>query len=163
MAAQNTGQDHNRFGDKSALITFLRLLGKCLPGDGVRTFVYLNLVSRPRTLIRRLLHTFYRMDHVFSVIGEFKHTYKGPFSILEFGVADGYAFTKKLFATRYLKMEDQVFVHGFDSFEGMPETEDTRDKASVVGADRLRPLHLRPRGDGTPDSLPAHRLRSLLR
>jgi hypothetical protein len=108
MAAQNTGQtDQNRFGD----------------------------VARPRTLVRRLLHTFYRMDHVYSVIGEFKNTYKGPFSILEFGVADGYAFTKKLFATRYLEMEDEVIVHGFDSFEGMPETDDTRDKSSIVGAD----------------------------
>ena len=75
----------NRFGDKSLLMTALRLAGKSLPGDYVRTFVYLNLVYKPRLALRRLVNTFYRMDHVYSVIQEFKRGYKGPFSILEFG------------------------------------------------------------------------------
>ena len=111
----------NRFGDKSYLMTALRLAGRSLPGDYVRTFVYLNLIYKPRLALRRLVSTFYRMDHVYAVIGEFKRAYKGPFSILEFGVADGYAFAKKAYATRYLGMEDSIVCHGFDSFEGLPE------------------------------------------
>ena len=125
----------NRFGDKSVLMTVLRLAGKSLPGDYVRTFVYLNLIYKPRLALRRLINTFYRMDHVYSVIQEFKRGYKGPFSILEFGVADGYALAKKAYATRYLGMEDNIVCHGFDSFEGLPETDDERDRASVAGAD----------------------------
>ena len=62
---------------------------------------------KPRLALRRLVITFYRMDHVYAVIDEFKRSYKGPFSILEFGVADGYAFAKKAYATRYLGMEDE--------------------------------------------------------
>ena len=64
--------------------------------------------------------SFYRMDHIYEVIREFRRDYRGSFSILEFGVADGYAFTKKLYATRYLGMADRIVLHGFDSFEGMP-------------------------------------------
>jgi hypothetical protein len=125
---------HNRFGDKSLLMTGMRLAGKALPGDYVRTFVYLNLIYKPRLALRRLVSTFYRMDHVYAVIGEFKRSYKGPFSILEFGVADGYGFAKKAYATRYLGMEDQIVCHGFDNFEGLPESSDQRDHASVAGA-----------------------------
>jgi hypothetical protein len=125
---------HNRFGDKSLLMTGMRLAGKALPGDYVRTFVYLNLIYKPRLALRRLVSTFYRMDHVYTVIGEFKRSYKGPFSILEFGVADGYGFAKKAYATRYLGMEDEIICHGFDNFEGLPETSDQRDLASVAGA-----------------------------
>jgi hypothetical protein len=125
----------NRFGDKSLLMTGLRWLGKALPGDHARTFVYLNLIYKPRLALRRAAGTFYRMDHIYSVIREFAATYKGPFSILEFGVADGYAFTKKAFATRYLGVEDSIVCHGFDSFEGMPETDDSRDRGSVAGGD----------------------------
>jgi hypothetical protein len=75
------------------------------------------------------------MDHVYAVIKEFKRSYKGPFSILEFGVADGYAFAKKAFATRYLAMEESIVCHGFDSFEGLPETADRRDLGSIAGGD----------------------------
>ena len=125
----------NRFGDKSFLMTALRFAGRSLPGDYVRTFVYLNLIYKPRLAMRRLVSTFYRMDHVYAVIGEFKRAYKGPFSILEFGVADGYAFAKKAYATRYLGMEESIVCHGFDSFEGLPETADQRDLAGVAGAD----------------------------
>jgi hypothetical protein len=125
----------NRFGDKSLLVTALRLAARCIPGDYARTFLYLNLVYKPRLAVRRLVNTFYRMDHVYSVIGEFKRNYNGPFSILEFGVADGYAFAKKAFATRYLAMEDSILCHGFDSFEGLPETADSRDLGSISGGD----------------------------
>jgi len=46
------------------------------------------------------VNAFYRMDHVYAVIEELERQYKGPFSILEFGVGDGYAFAKKAYATR---------------------------------------------------------------
>jgi hypothetical protein len=72
------------------------------------------------------------MDHIYDVIKEFKSNYKGNFSILEFGVADGYAFVKKLYATKYLKMDDRIIVHGFDTFEGMPETVERTDKDLIA-------------------------------
>jgi hypothetical protein len=125
----------NRFGDKSLLITLLRFAGMLIPGDHARTFIYLNLVYKPRLALRRAASAFYRMDHIYAVIKEFKGSYRGPFSILEFGVADGYAFSKKAFATRYLGSEDSITCHGFDSFEGMPETDDRRDHGSIAGGD----------------------------
>ena len=135
MRAHDGQAGDNRFGDKSLLITALRVAGKLLPGDFARTFAYLNLVYRPRVALRRLTGTFYRMDHVYAVIQEFTRTYEGPFSILEFGVAEGDAFTKKAFATRYLHAEDSIVCHGFDSFEGLPDTADQRDLGTIVGAD----------------------------
>ncbi len=120
--------------DKSPLITVLRVLGMLFPGNYLKTLAYLNLVKRPRKWLRLSLDSFYRMDHVYDVIGEFKSTYHGTFSILEFGVADGYAFTKKLYATKYLKMADRITVHGFDSFEGMPATDDARDHDMIANA-----------------------------
>jgi len=50
-------------------------------------------------------------------------------------VVDGYSFTKKLYATRYLKMQDRVMVHGFDTFEGLPDNGDRADRALVEGED----------------------------
>jgi hypothetical protein len=100
----------------SPLMTLLRLFSKLLPGDYLKTLFYLNLIEKPRRLLRLSLNTFYRMDHVYAVLKEFKHHYKGNFSILEFGTSDGYAFTKMLYATKYLNMADRVIVHTFDSF-----------------------------------------------
>lgn len=117
--------------DKSPFMTFLRLFGGLFPGDRLKTSAYLNLVHRPRRFLRNAAYSFYRMDHIYDVISEFRSTYSGNFSILEFGVADGYAFTKKLYASKYLGMEDRIVVHGFDTFEGMPATADTRDQAIV--------------------------------
>src|SRR5262245_2943161 len=113
--------------DKSPLITVLRWIGSVLPGNYLKTFTYLNPVYRPRRVLRLTLQSFYRMDHLYAAIREAKENYVGRFSILEFGVADGYAFTKKLYATRYLTMADRITVHGFDTFEGMPKTVDQRD------------------------------------
>ena len=79
-----------------------------------------------------MLYAFYRQEHVYDVLSEFSRRYTGDFSILEFGVADGYSFTRKLYATRYLKVEDRVTVHGFDSFEGMPGSEDDRDQDVIA-------------------------------
>src|SRR5688572_30781352 len=36
----------NRFGDKSLLMTALRVAGRALPGDYARTFIYLNLIYK---------------------------------------------------------------------------------------------------------------------
>jgi hypothetical protein len=118
--------------DKSYFITFLRLIGKLLPGDYLKTAFYLNCIAKPRKFLRLALNSFYRMDHIYEVLCEFKNRYKGTFSILEFGVADGYSFTKQLYATRYLKMENRVIVHGFDSFEGMPESSHSSDQHLIA-------------------------------
>lgn len=106
--------------DKSPLITILRLLGRLLPGDYLKTAFYLNVIAKPRKALRTSLHAFYRMDHIYEVLQEFKNNYEGNFSVLEFGTASGYAFIKLIYATKYLKMQDRVMVHGFDSFEGLP-------------------------------------------
>jgi hypothetical protein len=119
----------------SPFIRLLAILARLMPGDYLRTFVYLNLIEGPRRLLRQGLTTFYRMDHIYAVLREFSGYYHGKFSILEFGTSDGYSFTKMLFATRYLKLEDRVVVHGFDSFEGMPPAADGRDRNIVDGVD----------------------------
>ena len=106
--------------DKSPLVTMLRLLGKSLPGDYLKTAFYLNCIARPRKALHTSLHAFYRMDHIYEVLQEFKNNYQGKFSLLEFGTSDGYIFIKMLYATKYLKMQDRVMVHGFDSFQGLP-------------------------------------------
>jgi hypothetical protein len=121
--------------NSSPFIRFLALLARLMPGDYLRTFVYLNLIEAPRRLLRQALTTFYRMDHIYAVLREFGRGYRGEFSILEFGTSDGYSFTKMLFATRYLGLEDRVVVHAFDSFEGMPPAADRRDRNIVDGDD----------------------------
>lgn len=118
----------------SPLLKVLRGLSRLIPGDYLRTAIYLGLIERPRRILRLSLSTFYRMDHVYAVLREFRNNYRGNFSILEFGTSDGYAFTKMLYATRYLGMEDWVTVHTFDSFEGMPPAADARD-LDLVGGD----------------------------
>jgi|SRR5918996_2828245 hypothetical protein len=105
--------------DKSPLITILRLPGKFLPGDYLKTVFYLNVIAKPRKALRSCIHAFYRIDHIYEVLQEVKNNHQGKFSILEFGTSDGYTFVKMLFATKYLKMQDRVMVHGFDSFQGL--------------------------------------------
>ncbi|MFD0978506.1 TylF/MycF/NovP-related O-methyltransferase [Tropicimonas aquimaris] len=75
------------------------------------------------------------MDHIYEVLRAFRDDYEGSFSVLEFGVADGYAFTKKLHAARYLKMESRVMFHGFDTFEGLPDIDQGADGALIEGDD----------------------------
>lgn len=104
-------------------VALLRLIRLCLPGDYIKTFVYLNFLLAPRKFVRKAVNGFYRMDHIYDVLKEFRQHYEGPFSILEFGTARGYSFSKMLYATRYLGMEDSVTVHAFDTFEGLPESE----------------------------------------
>ena len=115
-----------------ASVAILKLVSIILPNDFLRTFVYLNLVQKPRRFLRTLINSFYRMDHIYDVMREFSGTYKGKFSVLEFGVASGYTYTKMLYATQYLKVADRFTVHGFDTFEGMHETSDRADKDIVT-------------------------------
>jgi hypothetical protein len=118
---------------KPAVVRALHWLGVVLGNDYLRTFIYLNLIHRPRAALRNAIFSFYRFDILYSVIDNFARTYHGPFSILEFGTSDGYAFTKMLFATRYLQVADRITVHGFDTFEGLPPPDGVRDQTVVGG------------------------------
>jgi hypothetical protein len=120
---------------RSGLVRMLHGLSGLIPGEYLKTAVYLNCVDRPRRMLRDALFSFYRYDHVYSVLREFAGHWAGKFSVLEFGTSDGYSFVKLLYATRYLKLEDRVLVHTFDSFEGMPATADQRDKDWAGGND----------------------------
>ncbi len=128
----------------SPLLKVLRAVSSLLPGDYLKTAVYLNCIEKPRRTLRTALNTFYRMDHIYAVLAEARDNYQGNFSILEFGTSDGYSFTKMLYATRYLKMEHRVTVHTFDSFEGMPPSADARD-LDLVGGDPWAPGQFRGR------------------
>jgi hypothetical protein len=117
---------------RSPLILALRALGRALPGDYLKTTVYRHVIAKPRAALRQALLGFYRFDHVYAVLEEVKQRYTGSFSILEFGTNRGYAFTKLLYATKYLGLTDRVTVHAFDTFEGLPPAADQRDR-NVVG------------------------------
>lgn len=125
-------QQKSAFVRIPASIILLKAISYVIPNDYLRTLFYLNLVHKPRKFLRTVINSFYRMDHIYEVINEFTKYYKGNFSVLEFGVAAGYSFTKLLYATRYLKVADRVTVHGFDSFEGMHSTVDRRDHDIVT-------------------------------
>lgn len=120
-----------RIPDRDSFITILRYIGKLLPGDFLKTFVYLHLIAAPRKALRKYVGSFYRMDLIYDVLKEFNGRHKGPFSILEFGTANGYSFAKMLYATRYLQVEDQVTVHAFDSFEGLLPPRDDEDRGLI--------------------------------
>ena len=121
--------------DKSPAITLLRWIGKFLPGDYLKTVFYLYVFAAPRRLIRFYLYSFYRMEHIYDVFREVKSKYKGKFTVLEFGTNEGYSITKMLYATRFLKMEDRITIHGFDSFEGMPAPTGRYDKNIIADDD----------------------------
>lgn len=114
-------------------VVILKVVGRLIPGTYLKTFVYLHCIAATRKFLRKSIGSFYRMDHIYDVLKEFKKHYEGNFSILEFGVADGYSFTKMLYAVRYLKMEDRVVVHGFDTFEGLPDKTSSADHSLVGG------------------------------
>jgi hypothetical protein len=118
---------------RSPLIVLLRLFGKLLPNDWLRTVFYLNLIAKPRKGLRLCVSNFYRMDVIYDVLKEVREAYRGNFSILEFGTVEGHSFTKMLYATKYLGMDERVVVHAFDSFEGMPAPENSKDLDQITG------------------------------
>jgi hypothetical protein len=120
---------------RSPLVVALRALGRALPGDYLKTAVYRHVIAKPRAALRQALLGFYRFDHVYAVLEEIKQRYKGSFSILEFGTHRGYAFTKILYATKYLGLTDRVTVHAFDTFEGLPPAADQRDRNVIWDSD----------------------------
>lgn len=122
----------NNTANKPIYIRFLKSLSSLIPGDMLKTFIYLNGIHKVRKVLRTAILSFYRIEHIYEVIGDFSKNYRGNFSVLEFGVADGYSFTKMLYATRYLKCENRVTIHGFDSFEGMPKTDDSKDRDLIA-------------------------------
>jgi len=128
-------QAYEGLGARSPLIRFLRLFSAVLPGEHLKTAFYLNCIDAPRRVLREALWSFYRYDHVYAVLKRFREDFAGPASILEFGTSDGYSFAKLLYATRYLRMEDRITVHTFDSFEGMPPPKDDRDREWTTGDD----------------------------
>ena len=128
----------------SPLLKVLRAISWLTPGDYLKTAVYLTCIEKPRRILRTAMTAFYRMDQIYAVLRDFRDNYHGNFSILEFGTSDGYSFTKMLYATRYLGMEDRVTVHTFDSFEGMPPAADARD-LDLVGSDDWAPGQFRGR------------------
>ncbi len=117
----------------SPMLRLLRLCSHLLPGDLIKTFFYLNFIYAPRRMIRRSLFQFYRYDHVYTVLREFSRAYEGRLSVLEFGTSAGYSFIKLLYAVKYLGLGQRVVVHGFDSFEGMPSSDDPKDVDFVEG------------------------------
>jgi hypothetical protein len=120
---------------RPGLIRLLRGASHLLPGEYLKTAFYLNCIDKPRRMLRNMLFSFYRYDHVYAVLREFARLPVPRFSILEFGTSDGYSFVKLLYATRYLRLEDRVEVHTFDSFEGMPLSTDARDRNWASGDD----------------------------
>lgn len=116
-----------RVPDRNVFVKVLRLAGSLIPGDRLKTGIYLNMVAKPRTWTRKWAFSFYRIEMVYSVLKEFRARYQGPFTILELGTANGYSFNKMLYATRYMKMEDEVICHAFDSFEGLRPPTDKED------------------------------------
>ena len=109
----------------------LGAIEKLIPGDWLKTTFYLKCIAAPRRALRNAASSFYRMDHVYSVLREFHARYRGPFSVLEFGTAKGYAFSKMLYATRYLGIENEVTIHAFDSFEGLRPPDDAKEKGLI--------------------------------
>lgn len=118
---------------KPLAIRLLRWVSHLLAGDHLKTTFYLYAIAKPRNMLRLLLNRFYRMEHVYDVLREARTRYRGRFSILEFGTNEGYAFVKMLYATKYMGMTDRVTVHGFDTFEGMPQSDDERNKNIIYG------------------------------
>jgi hypothetical protein len=133
MAKPVDKTDERYWKNRSPLISILRFASALLPGEYLKTALYLNCIDLPRRALRQTLFAFYRFDHVYSVLGQFRREILGNASILEFGTSDGYAFVKLLYATRYLGIEERVEVHTFDSFEGMPAPADEKDREWITG------------------------------
>jgi Methyltransferase domain len=124
----------HKVSHRSAFTKPMHWLGRLLPTDFLKTFVYLNFIKQPRRILRTFTSGFYRMDIIYDVLTEFKANFKGPFSILELGTANGYSFVKMLYATRYLGMESSVTVHAFDSFSGLSGSLEKEESGMIANA-----------------------------
>lgn len=118
---------------KPLAVRIASFLAKLIPGDYLKTKFYFTLIAKPREILRQFISSFYRIDHIYEVLRFARDNFEGRFSILEFGSANGYAFTKMLYATKYLGMADRVTCHAFDTFEGMPQAEDAKDEDQISG------------------------------
>jgi hypothetical protein len=78
----------------------LKVMGRHLPAERFKTTIDVNWVAGPRKLLPEAVTGFHRMDHIYEVLCEFGSRCEGRFSVLEFGVADGYSYTKTLLATK---------------------------------------------------------------
>ncbi|MGH8322843.1 MAG: hypothetical protein ACRETD_03435, partial [Steroidobacteraceae bacterium] len=70
--------DHRRDRDlttRPGMIRLLHGLSALIPGQYLKTSFYLNCVDRPRRLLRDMLFSFYRYDHVYAVLREFGRRY----------------------------------------------------------------------------------------
>ena len=141
--------------DRSRLIGLLRAFGALLPGDWLKTAAYRAVVAKPRRVVRQAITSFYRIDLVYQVLEETRK-YQGRFSILEFGTSQGYAFTKMLYATRFLRLSDRVTVHAFDSFEGLPPATHPGDRNVVTRDDVFVAGQYRGNRDGLEDYCSRH-------
>jgi hypothetical protein len=100
-----TATGFNRFGDKSFLMTALVVAGRSPPGDYAH-------VRSPELDLQAAAGLAPARQHVLTAwttsAGHRRvwRGYKGPFSILNSGVADGHS--RKRSATRYLGMEDSI-------------------------------------------------------
>jgi hypothetical protein len=124
-----------KFTRRSPAIRILGAAARLIPGDYLRTLLYRGLIAKPRRALRKALHDFYRVDHVYDVLEEVRANYRGTFSILEFGTNQGYALVKMLYATEYLGMAGRVTVHGFDTFEGLPPAANQLDRSALTSQD----------------------------
>ncbi|MGH8229617.1 MAG: hypothetical protein ACREU3_17230, partial [Steroidobacteraceae bacterium] len=57
---------------RSPLIWALRALSWLLPGEYLKTTFYLTCIDLPRRALREALYAFYRFDHVYAVLKEFR-------------------------------------------------------------------------------------------
>jgi hypothetical protein len=78
----------------------LKVMGRHLPGEAFQDYYRCQLDRRSSLLLPEAVTGFHRMDHIYEVLCEFRSRCEGRFSVLEFGVADGYSYTKKLLATK---------------------------------------------------------------
>lgn len=127
-------QQQAHLSSKPLPIRLMRKLAHAIPGNKLRNQIYFGLVASPRRFLRQYLLSFYRIELIYSALREADRLINGRLTILEFGTAQGYAFTKMLYAIKYLSMEDRVSAHTFDSFEGMPPPSHEGDR-DLIGDD----------------------------